>query len=354
MSDRSVHGVVDRATDSDAFEYLARAGFAISGVLHLIVAFIVLRIAFGSGGNADQSGALATLAKQPGGTLMLWTAAIGMAALALWHVAEAIVGKHPGERSRSQQDREDRPAWKRAKDIGVAILYFAIALSAARFAMGSGQSSGQQNSGMSAQLMQSGWGKTLLIAVGLGVAAVGGYHVYKGASTKFLKDLRVSGGTGITAVGITGYVAKGLVLDRCRAARHLRFADDGPVEGGRPRCGGQDARPGAVRQVPADPGRTRTRRVRRLQLRAQSLRPDVATFRLHSYWNDSTSAASCPGDTETPHWPRRSVSGWAMPFKSRNSPGCDMKYAWTVCLASPVGCEPAAVSTSSAPGWAAR
>ncbi len=212
MSDRSVHGVVDRATDSDAFEYLARAGFAISGVLHLIVAFIVLRIAFGSGGNADQSGALATLAKQPGGTLMLWTAAIGMAALALWHVAEAIVGKHPGERSRAQQDREDRPAWKRAKDIGVAILYFAIALSAARFAMGSGQSSGQQNSGMSAQLMQSGWGKTLLIAVGLGVAAVGGYHVYKGASTKFLKDLRTSGGTGITAVGITGYVAKGLVL----------------------------------------------------------------------------------------------------------------------------------------------
>ena len=212
MSDTSVHGAVDRATDSDAFEYLARAGFAISGVLHLIVAFIVVRIAFGSGGNADQSGALATLAKQPGGTLMLWTAAIGMAALALWHVAEAIVGKHPRERSRSQQDREDRPAWKRAKDIGVAILYFAIALSAARFAMGSGQSGGQQNSGMSAQLMQSGWGKALLIAVGIGIAAVGGYHVYKGASKKFLKDLRTYGGTGITAVGVTGYVAKGLVF----------------------------------------------------------------------------------------------------------------------------------------------
>ena len=107
-----------------------------------------MRIAFGSGGNADQSGALATLAQQPGGTFMLWTAALGMAALALWHVAEAIVGKHPGERSRSRLDREDRPAWKRVKDIGVAILYFSIALSAARFAMGSGQSSGQQNPGI--------------------------------------------------------------------------------------------------------------------------------------------------------------------------------------------------------------
>ena len=210
MSDTSVHGVVDKATDSKAFEYTARAGFAASGVLHLLVAFIILRLAFGSGGNADQSGALATLAKQPGGTVMLWVAAVGLFALGLWRVAEAIVGSKPGERSGQQQD--DSPAWKRAKSLGLAIVNFAIAFSAARFAMGSGQSSGQQNAGLSAQLMQSGWGKTLLIAVGLGVAAVGGYHVYKGASKKFLKDLRTAGGTGITAVGVTGYVAKGLVL----------------------------------------------------------------------------------------------------------------------------------------------
>lgn len=212
MSSTSVHGAVDRATDSKPLEYAARAGFAVSGVLHLLVAFIILRIAFGSGGNADQSGAMTTLAQQPGGTLMLWAAAVGIAALGLWHVAEAIVGKHPGERSQAGQGSEDRPVWKRAKDIGVAILYFGIAISAARFAMGSGQSSGQQNSGMSAQLMQSSWGKALLVVVGLGVAVVGAYHVYKGASQKFMKDLRVSGGTGITAVGVSGYVAKGLVF----------------------------------------------------------------------------------------------------------------------------------------------
>ena len=210
MADRTLHGVVDRATDSDAFEYAARGGFAISGVLHLLIAFIVMRLAFGSGGNADQSGALATLARQTGGTLILWVAAIGLFALALWRVAEAIVGSKPGEGSGANQD--ETPAWKRAKSLGLAIVNFAIALSAARFAMGSGQQSTEQNSGMSAQLMQSGWGKALLIAVALGLIGVGGYHVYKGASKKFLKDLRVSGGTGITAVGVGGYVAKGLVL----------------------------------------------------------------------------------------------------------------------------------------------
>jgi hypothetical protein len=214
MSDTSAHGVVDRATDSKAFEYTARAGFAASGVLHLLVAFIILRLAFGSGGNADQSGALGTLAQQPGGAIMLWVAAVGLFALGLWRVGEAIVGSKPGERSGQQSGRQqdDSPAWKRVKSLGLAIVNFAIAFSAARFAMGTGKSSGQQNAGMSAQLMQSGWGKALLIAVGIGVAAVGGYHVYKGASKKFLKDLRVSGGTGITAVGVTGYVAKGLVL----------------------------------------------------------------------------------------------------------------------------------------------
>lgn len=210
MSDASVHGVVDRATDSKAFEYTARAGFAASGVLHLLVAFIILRLAFGSGGNADQSGALATLANQPGGAVMLWVAAVGLLALGLWRVAEALTGSKPGERSGQQQD--DSPAWKRAKALGLAVVNFAIAISAARYAMGSGQTSSQQNAGLSAQLMQSGWGKALLVIVGLGVAAVGGYHVYKGAAKKFLKDLRVYGGTGVTAVGVTGYVAKGVVL----------------------------------------------------------------------------------------------------------------------------------------------
>jgi hypothetical protein len=210
MADKSMHGVADRATDSDTFEYTARAGFAVSGVLHLLVGYIVLRLAFGSGGNADQSGALATLARQTGGAVLLWVAAIGLVALGLWRVAEAIVGSKPGEGSGSHQD--DTPAWKRAKSIGLAIVNFAIALSAARFAMGTGRQSSQQNSGLSAQLMQSGWGKALLIAVGLGLVGVGGYHVYKGVSKKFLKDLRVSGRSGITAVGIAGYAAKGLVL----------------------------------------------------------------------------------------------------------------------------------------------
>ena len=61
MTDKSVSGAVDRATDSAAFERLARAGHVVSGLLHLLIAYIIFRLAFGSGGSADQSGALGTL-----------------------------------------------------------------------------------------------------------------------------------------------------------------------------------------------------------------------------------------------------------------------------------------------------
>lgn len=44
------------------------------------------------------------------------------------------------------------------------------------------------------------------------IIAVGGYHVYKGLSKKFEKDLKVSGGTLVTTLGMAGYTAKGLVL----------------------------------------------------------------------------------------------------------------------------------------------
>ena len=63
MIDKPVQGAVDKATDNSAFEFAARAGFAVSGVLHLLVAYIILRIAFGSGGSADQSGALKAIAE---------------------------------------------------------------------------------------------------------------------------------------------------------------------------------------------------------------------------------------------------------------------------------------------------
>ena len=204
---------VKNATANPWFENAARAGFAISGVLHLLIAYIVLQLALGGpapSGNADQSGALATLAGQTGGAVMLWVAAVGLVALGLWRLAETVLGSHPGEASRRRSD--DDGAVKRVKAFALAVVYFAMAVAAARFAMGSGKSTSRENAGKSAQLMQSGWGRAALIVIGLVVIGIGGYHVYKGVSKKFEKDLKVSPGRWITAIGVGGYTAKGLVF----------------------------------------------------------------------------------------------------------------------------------------------
>ena len=200
---------VDKATDSTTFERVARAGHVMSGFVHLLIAYIIVQLAFGSGGNADQSGALGTLASKPGGRIALWVATIAFIAMALWRLAETVLGPHATEKS---GDNDDTSLLDRAKAFGLAVVYFAFAFSSYQFASGGGKSSGQQNAGMSARLMESGAGKTLLVIVGLVAVAIGGYHIYKGAAKNFLDDLKGTPSKFVEPLGVVGYVAKGLVI----------------------------------------------------------------------------------------------------------------------------------------------
>src|SRR6476620_5312991 len=109
----------ENVRDNDWFERVARGGYAASGVLHLLIALIVLRLALGTGGNADQAGALATLAAQPGGAVMLWVAAAALATLGVWYLFETFV---------------EEDAKHRVKSASVGMIYLALAVSSAKFA----------------------------------------------------------------------------------------------------------------------------------------------------------------------------------------------------------------------------
>lgn len=203
-------GAVNRATESRTVEWIARIGYPVNGVLHLLIAYIIVRIAFGFRGEADQTGALATLAAQRGGVFSLWVVAFGLFALAMWRLAETVLGLHPGEDT--DADLRDSPLVNRLKAFGLAVVYLALAFAAVQFALGVGRQGTQRAEGLSARLMQSSGGKVVLVGVGVAVAAFGGYLVYKGASRKFLRDLTVPGGVLITILGVCGHVAEGVVL----------------------------------------------------------------------------------------------------------------------------------------------
>jgi len=185
------------------WELAARGGYAVSGVLHVLIGVLAVQVALGGGGeSADQSGALAQIADTPFGGAMLWVGAVALLALAAWQAAEAIRGR--GEKS------------DRAKSAAKAVVYLALAVSAAAFAMGSGSSSEGQTQDATAGLMEAPGGRALVVVVGLGVVAVAVYHVIKGIRQKFLQDLRGvprgQAGNAVTKAGTVGYVAKGVAL----------------------------------------------------------------------------------------------------------------------------------------------
>jgi hypothetical protein len=201
---------VNQATGNRALQRIARAGYLISGMLHLLVASIIVRIALGSSGEADQTGALATLASRPLGTPTLYVVTAGLIALAMWRLSESVLGLHPAEHSDAH--KRDSPITHRLKAFGLALVYGAVAATAIQFAFGAQSRGSRQTAGLSAKLMQSGGGKAVLVAVGLIIVVIGSYYAHKGATRKFLNDLNVDGGRLLTALGVCGHVAEGLVL----------------------------------------------------------------------------------------------------------------------------------------------
>jgi hypothetical protein len=204
-----VTGTATGIAQNSVFEHVARTGYIVSGLLHVIIGYLAIRIALGTGGgSADQSGALTALSTKPGGFVALWTAVIALLIMALWRLAETALG-----RSTDPKDQSTMPEiLDRVKAFALAVVYFGFAYSTLGFARGAGKSTGETNSGLSARLMQSAVGTTVLIIAGLIVVVVGGYHVYKGASRSFLDDLHGTSSDLVRRLGLIGYIAKGLAI----------------------------------------------------------------------------------------------------------------------------------------------
>lgn len=206
-SNTSTSSTAGRIAQNPTFARFARAGFVMTGIVHLIIAYIAVRLAFGGGGTADQSGAMAQIAAAPGGRAVLWFAVLAFLLMALWRLAEAVFGRasEPGE------DSTKKEAFRRAKALAVAVVYAALALTAFTFARGGGKSSSGDSRGLTARLMQNTAGTVALVIGAVVILAVGGYYVYKGVTGRFMEDLDTRGTT-VRRLGTTGYVAKGSAI----------------------------------------------------------------------------------------------------------------------------------------------
>jgi hypothetical protein len=209
-------GKAGRAGNSEALENLARVGLIAYGIVHLLVAWIALQLAWGGGNghSADQSGAMSTLAGQPFGKPLLWILAVGLVALAVWQAAEGLRWRSGWSGSGKKRTEA---ITKTVKSVAKAIVYLAFAVLAVKFAMGSGQSSSQQQQKRTAGVFALPGGRIIVAIVGLVLIGIGVQHVVRGVQKSFLKQIDLGEAPHkakqlITRLGQVGFPAKGVAL----------------------------------------------------------------------------------------------------------------------------------------------
>lgn len=207
MTSDTGKAVARSAQNTRTFRALARVGYVVLGIVHIIIGAIAISVAVGAGGGeADQGGAMEQVSRVPFGTVVLWIIALGLFALGVWQVAEAVL----------ERDPDTKKKWgRRIKYLGTAIAYIAIGATALTYALGGQSDSSQSSETMTAQLLAAPGGVVLIVLIGLVVLGVGVAFIVRGIRRSFEKHLALPAGAvgdGVRVLGTVGYVAKGIAI----------------------------------------------------------------------------------------------------------------------------------------------
>lgn len=205
----TAEGKADQARNNPALEWLAKIGTAVYGLMYVVVGWLAVQVAVGeSAGKASGSGAFREMAQQPFGEVMLWVATIGLAALAVWKLCEAVAGH--------KEEDGAKLAFARAASAGKAIVFVVLAVAAFQTVTGS-SGGGSTEEGYTAKVMKLPFGPALVVALGLAIIGYGVYSIYKGLSDSWRKSLEAGGSTGdigkaVTMLARAGYASRGFAF----------------------------------------------------------------------------------------------------------------------------------------------
>jgi hypothetical protein len=175
-----------KAAESGPVKTLGRVGLVAYGLVHLLVAYLAFRIATGGGAKADKTGALQTIAGQPGGRFVLWVLTVGLVALTLWQLAEAGWGH---QHRRPQRRR----TLQRLLSLGEAAVAGALAFSSFKVASGEAGRSKGEKAAFVDKVFDWPAGELLVAVAGLGIVAISVYLVHRGMTRRFVEDLDLAG-----------------------------------------------------------------------------------------------------------------------------------------------------------------
>jgi hypothetical protein len=203
-------------TGTGWYAVAARTGLVAKGISYGLVGVLAIGVAVGEGGKTtSRGGALATLADESWGKVVLALLALGFAAYALWRFIQAIF-------EREEDDDEAKGAakkWgKRAGYVGRGLIYVGLTYSTVHLLTQSGEqeSQNQQAKETTSTVFDLPAGRWIVAIAGLCVIGVGLWNIYRGVSTKFEDKWR--GGmsraerTWGSRAGVVGHVARGVVF----------------------------------------------------------------------------------------------------------------------------------------------
>ncbi len=215
-----------------------RAGVAAQGLLYVVFAWIAGQIALSGGSESEASsgGALATLAAQPFGFVLLVVLALGFAAYIAWQVFE-LTGK--GLQGPSTVNRVKAAAMA---TVGVVLLVTTIRV----LAQGSAPEGGEEEA-TSTVLAWPG-GRVLVGLVGLAIIGLAGYLVVRGFRGKIREKLTAGVSQWLIRLGQFGDVARGAAFATIGV-----LLVTAAVTYDSETAGGLDAALGALREQPFGP-----------------------------------------------------------------------------------------------------
>jgi hypothetical protein len=204
------------AASSRWMTVLARLGYAIKGVVYLIIGWLAVQLAIGAGGKAtDQRGALQTIYEQPFGKFLLVLVVIGLLGFAIWCFLQAWFDTEG-------KGRDMKGLVGRLGYAVTGVSYAILAFGAFQLVSGSGTSSATKSTTTStqdvtAQLLNHSWGVAIVVILGLIVIGVACYMLAKAYTAKFQRRLLLIGLStglrkGVIFLGRFGYASLGVVF----------------------------------------------------------------------------------------------------------------------------------------------
>jgi len=197
---------------------LARVGLVAKGLSYGLVGVLAIKLALGEGGKAtSRNGALATLADEWFGKIVIAALALGFAAYAAWRFVQALAEDE--DESEGQAKSAAKKWGKRAGYVGRGAIYAGLTFSAVKLLMGSGGSQSQNAKAHKTADTLFDWpgGRWIVGLAGLAILAAGLWNGYRAITRKFEEKWRTSEMSAMERrwggrAGMLGHLARGVVF----------------------------------------------------------------------------------------------------------------------------------------------